>query len=267
MTVNGQVPLTRADITLYGRNITFDLYCHPDFVSDVLARMWFTHSGMYEPDLTHLLYRVLREGDFAIDGGANVGALTLTMSRLVGDKGLIVAVEAAPRTCAKLRANLELNHIMNVQVENVALWEEGCDVTLHQSVDAGLSSLMPIHGEIASTVCSGITLSELCGEYTPRFIKLDIEGAEGRVLMGSKKLLARGVDFISCEINRNLIYNFGITEVGLRDFMAAQGYAMFILHEDGRQPTEVERGHLITSRKNSINVLFSTADKVREVWT
>jgi hypothetical protein len=31
-------------------------------------------------------------------------------------------------------------------------------------------------------------------------------------------------------------------------------------------PTMVERGQLITSKKTSINVLFSTAGKVRAAW-
>jgi FkbM family methyltransferase len=263
---NGQVPLTHANINLYARNIAFNLYCHPDFVSDVLTRMWFARSGMYEPDITRLMFRVLREGDFAIDCGANVGALTLTMSRLVGDSGRVLAVEAAPRACGKLRANLELNRIRNVTVINKAVWEDDGDVVLHQSVDAGLSSLRPIDGEISAITCPSVTLAQLCGDDVPRFIKMDMEGAEGRALMASGPLLDRGVDFICCEINRLLIYNFDITEVGLRDYMAAHGYAMFILHEDDRMPTEVKRGHLITSKRNSINVLFSTVDKVCAAW-
>ena len=58
---------------------------------------WVTYfHGMYEPQMSMLFEKLLERDGVAVDVGANVGAHTLTLSRLAGANGRIVAFEPNP---------------------------------------------------------------------------------------------------------------------------------------------------------------------------
>jgi hypothetical protein len=71
---------------------------------------------LYEPDVSHILGKVLREGDVVIDVGANIGFFTVLASLLVGPAGRVVAFEPEADNLARLRANLAHNVCKNVTV-------------------------------------------------------------------------------------------------------------------------------------------------------
>jgi FkbM family methyltransferase len=257
------------DMTIANKRILFDLTFDPNFVADVNTRDFLNHNGACEPEVVHLMRRVLREGDLAIDGGANIGFMTMIMSRLVGEKGRVEAFEPSTINYKKLMANLTLNSAENVFVVNSPLWSENrVLVSLHQGVDSGSSSLMSFNGALNTLPCRSLTLDSWFEMYdqTPRFLKLDIEGAEWHALIGAQVLLERGIDFISCELNQEALDRFGTTQMDLRDFMREQGYDTFLLHEDGSRPLFVGYDQEIIGLPANGNILFSKEALVREVW-
>ena len=264
-----QTNTMRVSMTVSGLDIEFDMTYDPAFVQDVNMAACLRLNGCCEPEVVHLMCRVLRNGDFVIDGGANIGLFTMIMSRLVGEQGHVEAFEPSTLNFKKLRANLDLNKIENVSVINRALWSEDADVTLHQGIDSGSSSLMPFDGVLNHVVCGGLTLDRWCGAYEQpcRFLKLDIEGAELHALMGANSMLTRGIDFISCEMNIATLARFGTTQVDLRDHMASKGYDTFLLMENGERPEVVLREQAILPDKPNFNVLFSTVEKVHKAWS
>jgi len=68
-----------------------------------------------------LLGRLLQAGDVAVEAGAQAGALTLALARLVGDAGTVVAYEPQPALFGLLHANLARNAIGNVEPCHAAL--------------------------------------------------------------------------------------------------------------------------------------------------
>jgi FkbM family methyltransferase len=255
-------------MTVFGRLIKFDLTYDPAFVADVQTWQWLQHNGACETEVVHLMRRVVRPGDFVIDGGANIGFFTLVMSRLVGDQGHVEAFEPSTLNFKKLSANLELNKIENVTAVNRALWSEDAQVTLHQGLDSGSSSLMQFEGSLSTIPVGGLTLDKWCLAYDQalRLLKLDIEGAELHALIGAGGMLTRGIDFITCEMNLIALERFGTSQMDLRDYMAGKGYSTFLLSESGERPTLVDRAQAILPDKLNLNVLFSTVDKVHEAW-
>ena len=256
------------DMTVVNRRIEFDLTYDMNFMADVNTAKTLQHNGACEPEVVHLMRRVLREGDFAIDGGANIGFMTLVMSRLVGAQGHVEAFEPATVNFKKLRANIELNRVENVTAVQRALWGEDTAVTLHQGLDSGECSLMPVDNELVSTPCQALTLDRWCGAYdqAPRLLKLDIEGAELNALMGAQALLTCGIDFISCELNEESLLKFGTSQADLRDFMASKGYSTFVMSEAGERPSLVDRSMRVNAPRPSYHVLFSTEQKVHAAW-
>jgi FkbM family methyltransferase len=77
--------------------------------------------GVFEPSLTQFMIRTIKPGDTVVDLGANHGYFTLLMSKLVGETGRVIAIEAFPETRQSLEANLALNRIRNVEVRGVAI--------------------------------------------------------------------------------------------------------------------------------------------------
>src|ERR1700722_2471622 len=76
------------------------------------ADRWIINADMhriaYEPDVSNFLFRVLKEGDIAIDVGANVGYFTCLMAAIVGPTGKVYSFEPGLNNLPKLDKNLAL---------------------------------------------------------------------------------------------------------------------------------------------------------------
>jgi FkbM family methyltransferase len=72
-----------------------------------------------EPEID-AIKTLVKEGDWVIDIGANVGHYTLELSRRVGATGRVLAFEPVPQTFEILAANVVASKAMNVSLLNVA---------------------------------------------------------------------------------------------------------------------------------------------------
>ncbi len=148
--------------------------------------------GIYEYAKQRALRRLVRPGENVCDIGANAGFYTLALSRIVGQTGNIIAFEPLPQNLRKLRRHLDLNKIDNVIVSPSALsdrvgsvaFEMGdSDFTGHIAADSRGNFEVPM-----------TTLDQFIVEHAfadPTFLKIDVEGAEGKVLAGARELMAR----------------------------------------------------------------------------
>jgi FkbM family methyltransferase len=146
--------------------------------------------GTWEPDLSALLRRRLRPGDTFIDIGANIGCMSALASRLVGPHGVVVAIEPAPRTIAVLQETVAMNDLTNIRLVAAAVSDRDDELPLFvgPSFGTGITTtvarrfLLREEGRVrAATLGSLVTREELA---TTRLIKIDVEGAEDRVLAG-----------------------------------------------------------------------------------
>ena len=138
----------------------------------------------------------LREGNCAFDVGANIGALSVAMSRMVGNSGQVHAFEPNARIVEKLRNNLEADRATNVEVVPKAAWKETgrrlpfyCDPSRYSAA----SSLSRRKGFAEEIQVNTVALDDYCKEHNliPNSLKLDIEGAEFEALVGAKNLLTQ----------------------------------------------------------------------------
>src|ERR1700723_2779010 len=173
--------------------------------------------GCPEPEVVPLMARVLRPGDFAIDGGANIGFFTILMASLVGPSGMVLSVEPGENNLSALKDNLRLNGIKNLEICNRPLWNSSENVTLHYHEHGGMNSLSAYQPMLGKKELQGIQLSGW--HTTPRLIKLDIEGSEEYALRGAPKHLVNAVPYIVCEINTKALKGMGSSQESLRKFM------------------------------------------------
>jgi len=111
------------------------------------------------------------------------------------------AFEADPNIYKTLCNNVEINNLQDkIKVENKAIWINDSGVLF--DVEGGYSGQIHQHGHdlVKETInIPSISLGKIIGKYDKiDFLKLDIEGAENKVLLNCHGLLER-IEYIFIE--------------------------------------------------------------------
>lgn len=125
-------------------------------------------------------------GDVVLDGGGCWGDTALYFATRTGVSGKVHIFEFAPSNLRLLRQNLERNPALAAvcEVHEKALWDAGGTVLHFDEAGPGTSLGK---GSMDAHTVSIDEWAETHGKVD--FIKLDIEGAEGRALRGAAKTL------------------------------------------------------------------------------
>jgi FkbM family methyltransferase len=183
--------LTQAKIAaggLAGFTLLLDMQTEKDY--------WL---GTYEPELEAALHDLVQPGMVAYDVGANIGYVTLLLTRVVGETGRVFAFEALPANVERLRANIGLNGLearVTVVAGAVTASEGPVRFLVHASSGMGKaegSAGRQADDYPAEVAVPGLSLDEFVfknGNMPPQVIKMDIEGGEVLALPGMRRLLA-----------------------------------------------------------------------------
>ncbi len=196
-------------------------------ISDMVD--WYIYYGFKEPARETLLDLIPEDACF-LDVGANVGQVTLHASRLVGPKGRVIAFEPAPFNLARLNANLKLNPVKNVTVEQLGLGDrpgsflisnvdegnQGMNRIVQQPSDAGRTSR--IHVTTLDTYVNEHMLEKV------DMIKIDVEGFEFKMLNGAKATLERWHPVLFIELDDGNLIEQGSSAKDLVVFLVGLGY-------------------------------------------
>jgi FkbM family methyltransferase len=196
--------------------------------------------GAYEPVLSEFILRHLQEGDVCVDAGANIGYFSVLCAQRVGPSGKVIAIEAAPDTARRLRANVELNGATEiVKVIEAACAPQKGEVTfyLHPRFNECSRLSKPTKGDfdrrflgdtwIPQTVTAD-TLTSIVGADASRvsFIKVDIEGAETAIAPQIPAEFSHPRLVVALEVRAQI-------EATLMPFQD-QGFYAYDLHNDYR---------------------------------
>jgi FkbM family methyltransferase len=138
--------------------------------------------GQYSESEVTVLRTFLRPGDTAIDIGANIGDLTVPMSRMVGPQGRVYAIESHSDTYQVLCANLALNGIRNTKPVNCFIAD---------APDVQTDGEWGKFGYVSETWGASIVPLDALGVESCAFIKIDVDGKELEVLRSAGKLIER----------------------------------------------------------------------------
>jgi FkbM family methyltransferase len=149
---------------------------------------------IYEPTETGLVKRKVKPGDFVIDIGANIGYYTLILAGLVGEKGRVLTFEPEPNNFTLLKKNVEINHFSNVALMQKAVSNETGKIKLYLNPSNIVDHrIYDSHDKRLTADAEAVRLDDYFQDYTGRvdFIKMDIQGAEGKAIQGMQNLLKR----------------------------------------------------------------------------
>lgn len=185
----------------------------------------------HDPDVTALLHKHIRPGLTVVDVGAHIGYFTLLISRLVGSRGKVFALEPLPKNTARLKEHLARNEcVHNTEVFQLAAAEHNQKeefINYDIATIGRLSSVESLAADKSScrimVECRSLdSLIQGIGVKSLDFVKIDTEGAEFRVLEGMDNLLREFRPELLIEMHSEKIIK------DIIDFLEERKYRAFI---------------------------------------
>ena len=195
------------------------------------------YSGSFEPQAEKLMAAVVRPGMTVLDIGANIGYHTFRLAKLVGPLGFVVAVEPTSYAFDKLQRNLSLNNFNNIHLAKVGLADRDLG-----EIDVTFRSSFRLAGkdEVRTERIRILTLDAVVGNQLLTqvdFVKIDVDGYEGKVFAGATETLTRFRPTVFFEFWPDSVRANGDDPSALIRLLFALGYQLST--EDGvRTPDE-----------------------------
>ena len=195
------------------------------FRNDLITQHIIDHGAHTRVELAFLM-QMVDEGDLVFDLGSHIGSFALPLGQRVGSAGKVLAVEGKPETFALLRENvsrLGLEHII-VPV-NALIAPPGAYECRTREGNTGASYFERTGDASASRPC--MTVDDLAKQhFSPRVLKIDLEGFETFALMGSAELLKRA-PIIYAEMGASLLERAGGSLAQIESLLRSHSYRFF----------------------------------------
>ena len=166
-------------------------------------------TGTYERGTLSFILAHLHAGQTFVDIGANIGLMSLTAQKALGEKGQVWAFEANPKTFEILEKNIELNEAKGIRAFACGLGRTKETQVLYDnwSINRGAASTVVKSEQAEGTEIQILPLDEVTtgqGIHVD-LIKIDVEGMELQVLEGAKNTILKDQPILIVEfsIERN----------------------------------------------------------------
>jgi FkbM family methyltransferase len=200
------------------------------FLGNDMSRQIYV-AGCVEPNEFAFFDHVLQPGMTFLDAGANDGIYTVFAAKRVGNGGTVWAFEPSGRELSRLRHNLELNHL-TARVFPLALAD--CSGQAELSVGAYEHAGHNTLGAFAyQTEMEGKALvevrrlDEVLNENPLArldLMKIDVEGAELRLLRGAVETLRKYRPVLLFEVSEGSLKHQGGSPQELLAFLRTENY-------------------------------------------
>jgi FkbM family methyltransferase len=232
-------------------------------------------AGDWEPHVRAVLERLVLPDWVCIDVGANIGLHTLTLATLASS-GQVFAFEAGGDTFAHLQCNAaELpSPKALITVEQRALWDETRTIAFAESDEFPGCAFVDEEADVSDTTSrtrsahyptgavvtmtthlrevAALRLDEWAAAHSidrVDLIKLDVEGAEARVLAGAGETLGRFRPLLVTEYNPVCASEwFGATPDGYFRLLQRLYGAVQIIEPDGALSAPLRDWHALNRR-------------------
>jgi FkbM family methyltransferase len=209
---------------------------------DVYAYM-LNHGRVWDEGVFEACSSMLSDGSVFYDIGANVGYLGIEMAALHRDRVTVIAFEPQPALARAVARSARLNDLTRVVVFDVMLGDSEGESDLFLTSHSLHASMVPREPSAARLPRSVATVDGMVSSGSippPDVMKLDVEGAELKVLSGARNTIVSRRPGIVFEANENMA-RFGHT---VRDLVELVGslapYEFFVLVRGTTDPVPIE---------------------------
>ena len=198
----------------------------------------------YEEEELSMQYRLIEKNDVVFDIGGNYGWYAIHIAKKFPNNE-IFSFEPVPSTFTKLRENMTLNEVNNINAINIGLSNKRgefvfyCDPML--TVNASLSNVND-NANALEVTCKVSVLDEYVSSNGIKkldFIKCDIEGAELFALLGAKDSIIKFKPKIFVEMLRKWSAKFNYHPNDIILFLKELGYKCYTINHHFLEEIEV----------------------------
>ncbi|MFN2511745.1 MAG: FkbM family methyltransferase [Pyrinomonadaceae bacterium] len=187
-------------------------------------------TGTYEIETQRAIDGLVRPGSICYDLGASIGYLSLLMARKAKQ---VYAFEPAPHAIAEIKKHAAANRFDNIEVVPSPVSDRERTVEFSLTDTAYGSRITETETRWPKLQFTTITLDDFAATHPfPDFIKIDVEGEEGRVLEGARSILLERKTTLCCELHseeaarhvQNVLseYDYSITTLDGKPFQITE---------------------------------------------
>jgi FkbM family methyltransferase len=186
-----------------------------------------SYKELVEAKTADTLHQWVDTGTTVIDVGANIGFFTVRFARWVGSEGRVIAIEPEAENIRRLRRRINRANIRG-HIDVV----EGVAAEMPGSLHLTLNPHHPADHRIGSTgvIVRSWTIDEIVGAHQwPKvsLIKIDVQGAEVRVLQGARETIARSHPALFVEVDDDCLVAAGFSAEQLFNEIEGLGYRIY----------------------------------------
>lgn len=157
-------------------------------------RLLYLEGERFMPE-RELVRRLLRPGMRAVDVGANIGYYLLLIESRIGPGGTVACFEPEPDNLRELERNVRANRLENVRLFPTAVGAEDGSVAMRTGINAAVA------GAEGGDFSVPLVRLDTALDGPVDFVKIDVEGYEGQVLAGARRLLREHRPVLLVEIH------------------------------------------------------------------
>jgi len=227
-------------------------------------------NGIFEPESTALIQKLVEPSMIVLDVGANFGYYTLQFARLVGENGYVYAFEPVDRYRARLGEHLRLNNIRNVEVINKALSNKiatakisvgECSATFHWCSPGEAEEVQEVHLTTFDAFVEEHKIQKI------DFLKVDLDGHELMFFEGAKNTLRKVKPIMLVEFCQEFLYASGTAAWDLADKLENLGYVLISTKSRRAFQNRQECFKEVANFSHSVNVLcIPSASELLDVF-
>jgi FkbM family methyltransferase len=208
----------------------------------------------WEPATIALLKRYTSPGDTVVEVGANVGAHTLLLAKLVGPAGRVYAFEPTNYAQSKLRINIDLNPDLKARI---VIRSELVTNHAGQTPVRRINSSFPVRsgGGIPAEVIQTAAIA-LDNEPFDRvnLLKIDVDGYDFKVLEGATTLLKKFKPYVLVELSEYTLNAQGDSVRDIFGLLSSLGYGG--IYDNGTPIESAEEVLAKVGSTTSVNGFF-----------
>lgn len=144
--------------------------------------------GLSEQEKLRFVADKIQSGGVFYDVGANVGLYSLLAAKVLGPAGQVIAFEPSSRNCGFYKEHMRMNKIERCALHQIAVSENDGVASFDDDGDP-VAFRMASHGKTTVKQRKLDSLVESKEIPPPRYLKIDVEGAELQVLEGAKNTI------------------------------------------------------------------------------
>lgn len=227
--------MKEVSITTHGMSFVINTYDTTELVSSIIDK----HGTYSKNDIT-IMCELLREGDYFIDMGANIGWHTLLGSRIVGDLGKVFSFEPLLENYNILNLNISDNNMNNCISNHLAITDkEGTSSFYTSEFNSGdnilTHNIVDTHKLSDRVICTSFDryiIDNFIDMSKIKLIKMDIQGSEASALDGMKRFIKDYKPAIIIEYAPIHLKMCGASPFDILSFIDRNNYIPFQIREE-----------------------------------